>query len=133
MAISTNAVAFFGGYSSDLANVGFIVHRDVLGIRERDDLNRNAPLFREFEKPRQGRASGFGRELEKMLRHQQHADDVQLLGTRPVEIGDSFRLASRGNHFRETKCGDAAPEKRPPGRVGEAGSRRRAVEMPAWP
>ena len=64
-----------------------------------------------------------GVELEQMLRHQQHADDVQLLGTRPVEIGDGLLLASRGNHFGETKRGDAAPAERPAGGVGEAGSR----------
>ena len=58
-------VAFFGGDTSDLANVGFIVHRDVLGIRERNDLHGNAAFLSEFEKPRQGARPASGASLNR--------------------------------------------------------------------
>jgi hypothetical protein len=96
---------------SDCAHVRRDIDGNGGGISERDDFHVKAVLFSESQQRRQRAQAVGGRQLEEHVRHDQHANERQVPGCGPFQVGVRVGLTSVGNELDETERGDTAPLK----------------------
>ena len=117
-----------GGDLAHAAHVSVDVHRIRCRVGQRDDFDVQAVMPGAGEEAVERREAPGGRQHEEMLRHDEHADDGDLLPRRPAKVRVDLTRTTGGFHLEKPEGRDATPYERAPIRANEA--RTRNLEVP---